>query len=174
MISDVRITHARKSRSGNTKMARFTFSDLEQSIECLIFPDDYLRCQEYIVEEAVVFIRATLDRTRESPVLIVTKVLTYEQLARESIRAVLLRLSLSQHSPYLIEEIQNILQRSPGRCPVYIEIRDPLNRRALFALDKSLSVDVPTLDCEALEQLLGTDGVYFQRTNGLTQAGLVR
>ena len=174
MISDVRITHARKSRSGNTKMARFTFSDLEQSIECLIFPDDYLRCQEYIVEEAVVFIRGTLDRTRESPVLIVTKVLTYEQLARESTRAVLLRLTLSQHSPYLIEEIQNILQRSPGRCPVYIEIRDRLNRRALFALDKSLSVDVPTLDCEALEQLLGKDGVYFQRTNGLTQAGLVR
>ena len=170
MISDVRITHARKSRSANTRMARFTLRDLERSIECLIFPDDFAACREWIVEEAVVFVRGTLDRSRDLPVLIVTKVLTYEQLARELTRAVLLRLSLTQHSPYIVEEIQTILQRSPGRCPVYIELRDRSNRRALLALDKAYAVDVVGLDRAALEQLLGENNVYFQRTNGWTSA----
>lgn len=167
MISDLRITHARKSRSGNTKMARFKLCDLEDCIECLIFPDDYLIYQECIKEERIAFVRGTLDRSREVPVLIATKILTYEQAAREWTRAVLLRLSLRHHSPYVLDEIRNILQRSPGRCPVYLELRDSRNRRAVMALDKDYSVDVANLDCNALEQLLGKKSVYLQRVNGL-------
>ncbi|GBD35903.1 DNA polymerase III subunit alpha [bacterium HR36] len=170
MITDVRITHARRSRSPNTKMARFRLSDFSSSIECLIFPDDYAACQEWIGEEAIAFVRGTLDRSRDLPTLIVTRVLSYEWVVRELTRAVLLRVSLVQHSPHTIAYIRSILQRSPGPCPVYIEVRDRNNRRALLALDKAYNVDVANLDCNALQQLLGKNGIYFQRTNGLTPA----
>jgi DNA polymerase-3 subunit alpha len=170
MISDIRLTHARRSRSGNTRMARFKLCDTEDGIECIIFPDDYAAYREWIVEEGVVFVKGTLDRSRETPTFVVAQVLSYERALRETTRAVLLRLSLRHHSPSVVGEIRTILQRTPGNCPVYLEVRDYHNRRALFALDKTYSVDVATLDRAALEQLLGKSGIYFQRANGLIPA----
>lgn len=170
MITDVRVSHARRTRAGNTKMARFKLQDLEASIDCLIFPDDYAACQESLTEENIVVVRGTLDRSRDLPVFLATKVLTYEQALRDSTRAVLLRLSTKHHSPYLIEELGDILQRSPGSCPVYLEISDRHNKKALLALDKRYYVDVAQLDRAALENLLGTSSVYFQQINGLIPA----
>ncbi|MCS7014593.1 MAG: DNA polymerase III subunit alpha [Gemmatales bacterium] len=168
MITEVRLSHARKSRSGNTKMARFKLQDLEDSLECLIFPDEFAACQELVAEESVVLVRGTLDRTRDTPVFIVTRVLSYPQALRELTRAVLLRMTLRHHRPCVIEEIRDILQRNPGQCPVFLEIRDRKDKRALLILDKTYHVDVAHLDCAALESVLGKNSVYFQRANGLT------
>jgi putative transcriptional regulator len=44
-------------------------------VECVTWPDDFLRCKDDIAEDRICFVRATVERSREEPGLVVNRVL---------------------------------------------------------------------------------------------------
>jgi DNA polymerase-3 subunit alpha len=161
MLSGVRFTHAKRSRSGSTKMARFKLEDFTGSAECVIFPDDYLRNQEQVRDENICFIKGAVDRTREEPGLIVNRILTLEQAQRELTRGLLLKMVSGVHEQTILETVGRILQRTPGRTPVYLHVTDPTGRKALLRLGERYGIDVSKVATADLEAILGPGHVEF-------------
>jgi DNA polymerase-3 subunit alpha len=169
MLTNVRFTNAKRSRSGNTQMARGNLEDLGGSIEWVIFPDDYLANKEAVRDENVCFVKATVDRSRDTPGLIINRIMTVEQAQRESTRGLLVKLISGTHNEDMLSRIGQMLQRTPGRCPVFLEVTDPGGRRAVLRLGEPFAVDMTRLVIGELETLLGPGQVHYiasSYTNG--------
>ncbi len=167
ILTGVRFTTAKRSRSGHTRMARFKVEDLTGAAECVIFPDDYLRNKDEVRDENICFVRATVDRTREPPGLIINRILPIAQARRELARGLMLRFVSGVHPENLLASVGRILQETPGRCPVYLDVTDPRGKHAWLKLAESYAIDVNRLATERLESLLGRGHVKFLGpTNG--------
>ncbi len=164
-VSGVRLLTARRSRSGYTRMARFTFADFSGSIDCVIFPDDYERFRSEVRNDNICFLRACVDRMGEKPSLIVSHVYSLDQAPRELTRSVVLKLVTGVHQEADLDAIARLLQRAKGRTPVYLQFADPLGRRAWFRVGEAFWVDVGQLPLEQLELLLGEGHVELGGLN---------
>ncbi len=161
MLSGVRYTNAKRSRSGNTRMARFNLEDLTGAAECVIFPDDFLRNKDQVRDENICFVKGAVDRTREKPGLLVNRILTLEQAQKELTRCLLLRLSTGRHREEDLPTIGRMLQKTPGRCPVFLDIADTRGKHAHLRLGENYAIDPSRFSAADLESLLGPGNVKF-------------
>ena len=119
MLTQVRYMDTKKARNGNTRYVRCKLEDLNGSVECVMWPDDYIRFKEQIEEDRIVFVAATVERTREEPGLVITRVLSIEQGQRERTTGLVLLLNLQIHKPEQIDALANVFSNAraaPSRC----------------------------------------------------------
>ncbi len=111
--------------------------------------------------------KATVERSREEPGLILTRVFSLEQAKQELTKWLRLTLSLGAHGPDHIERLARILQRTPGPCPVYLEVRDAAGKRCRLKAGEAFRVNPTTLPTAELEMILGPGRVeFYGQTNG--------
>src|SRR5262249_31997594 len=99
MLTQVRFQTTKKARNGNSRYARFKLEDYTGAAECVMWPDDFIRFKDLVQEDRICFIVASVERTREEPGLVVTRVLTVEQAQRERTTGLALALRLGEHGP---------------------------------------------------------------------------
>ena len=131
MLAKVRYLNVKKARDGNSRYVRMRLEDLTGAIECVLWPDDYLRLKEEVEEDRVCFVEAAVERTREEPGLVVRRIVSTEQAERERTKGVVLLLSLGTHTPDIVDALARVLKRAQGSCPVYLTIQDTAGKRAL-------------------------------------------
>ncbi|HQR06256.1 MAG TPA: DNA polymerase III subunit alpha [Gemmatales bacterium] len=163
MITGVRLTNAKSSRTGDTRMARFMFEDLTGSIDCVIFPKSFGENKDDIVNDKVCFVKAGVDRSRDKPGLIINKIMALDQGKRHARNGGSLRISLEQgvHEPQVVLQLGSMLKRYRGITPVMIEINDPLGKRAVFQLGADYRIDIEKLPMEDIKMLVGERGVHL-------------
>lgn len=169
MITGVRFTNAKRAYNGDTRMARFEFEDLTGSAECVMFPRDFSQHKDDVSNDRVCFIKATVERTREKPGLIINRILPLEHGKRLNLRGLKLQFLNDTHSPELVNRVGQVLQRARGSCPVYVEITDELGKRANFKLSNEFLIDPDRLAIGDLRMLLGERQVQLlgpQSNNG--------
>jgi DNA polymerase-3 subunit alpha len=172
MLAEIRFMNTKRARNGNSRYARCKVIDFTGEIECVMWPDDFVRHKDDVVEDRVCFVKGTVERTREEPGLVLTRIMSLEQAQRELTRALVLTLHLGQHEPPIIDAIARVLRRSQGACPVYLAVRDAAGRRSVLRLDRSWSVNPATVATAELETLLGTGTVRFSGpSNGHRNGG---
>ncbi len=113
MLTQVRYMNTKKARNGNTRYVRCKLEDFTGSVECVMWPDDYVRYKELIAEDAIVFVAGTVERNRDEPGLVLTRILTIEQGQRERTTGLVLLLHLQIHKPEQIDAVAQVLQTCP-------------------------------------------------------------
>jgi DNA polymerase-3 subunit alpha len=161
MLAEVRYQNTKKARNGNTRYARFRLEDFSGSVPCVMWPDDYARFKDEISEDRVCFVKAAVERTREEPGLIVTRILGIEQAQREQTRGLVLILHAGEHGPESIDTLARVLRRSPGQCPVYLNVRDLCGRWTQLKTADEFRINPSTLPTAELETILGAGHVRF-------------
>jgi DNA polymerase-3 subunit alpha len=161
VLTQIRLMNTKRARNGNTRYARCKLEDLTGAADCVMWPDDYLRHKDDFVEDRVCFVRGSVDRTREEPVLIVTRILSVEQAQRELTKGLVLSLRLGVHEPDVIDAIGRMLERARGSCPVFLAVRDPAGKRGLLKLGESYRINPASVPIADLEMLLGQGAVKF-------------
>src|SRR5262249_37691518 len=53
MLTQVRFFNTKKARNGNTRYARFKLEDTTGQVECVMWPDDYVRYKDLVVEDHI-------------------------------------------------------------------------------------------------------------------------
>ncbi len=112
MLAKVRYLNVKKARDGNSRYVRMRLEDLTGAIECVLWPDDYLRLKEEVEEDRVCFVEAAVERTREEPGLVVRRIVSTEQAERERTKGVVLLLSLGTHTPDIVDAVARVLKRA--------------------------------------------------------------
>ncbi|HQR43475.1 MAG TPA: DNA polymerase III alpha subunit, partial [Gemmatales bacterium] len=161
MLTQVRYTNAKRSRTGDTRMARFYFEDLTGSIECVMFPEAFGNHKDEVVNDKVCFVKASIDRSREKPGFIVNKIIPLDKGRLHSRNGGMLRILLDQdqHDERLVPQLGTLLKRSRGATPVTIEITNALGKRAVFQLGGEYKVDLERLPMDDIKMLVGDRGV---------------
>ena len=163
MLTQVRYMDTKKARNGNTRYVRCKLEDLNGSVECVMWPDDYLRFKDQIEEDRIVFVAATVEKTREEPGLIITRVLSIEQGQRERTTGLVLLLNLQVHKPEQIEALAKVLERSRGTLPVFLHMQDLAGKWLKLKAGDQYRVNPATLVKADLEMILGQGRVEFSR-----------
>lgn len=171
MLSQVRFMNTKKARNGNTRYARFKIEDFTGAAECVMWPDDYLRFKDLITEDRVVFAYGTVDRTRDEPGLILTRVLTVEQGMRERTTGVVLLLDVNRHTPGQLEAVAEVLKRARGSVPVFLHVQDASGKCVKLKSNDEFRVNIATLVKNDLETILGAGRVVYSRVNSTTGNG---
>jgi DNA polymerase-3 subunit alpha len=162
MLTQVRLQNTKKpGRNGHSRYARCKLEDLEGTIECVMWPDDFVRYKDVFGEDRICFVKAHVERVREEPSLRLLHLLDIDQAKRELTRGLLLSVSSGELSPGALDGVSLILQRARGSCPVFLSIRDPAGKRAVLKLANDYSVNPSTVSVAELESLLGSGRVGF-------------
>src|SRR5262249_39545506 len=162
MLTQVRYLNTKKARNGNSRYVRFKLEDFDGAAECVMWPDDLVRYKDAVAEDRICFLAASVERAREEPSLVVTRVLDLEQVQRERTTGLVLDLTLDA-DPNLIDAVARVLQRTPGSCPVFLHVRDGSGRRALLKAGDAFRVNPWRLSRDELETLLGPGRAQFSR-----------
>ena len=133
----------------NKVMAFLTLEDLAGAVEVVVFPRDYEKNQQYLIEDAKVFIRGRVSEEDEAASkLICEKVIPFEQTKRE------LWLQYADKETYLKGEAElfELLQDSDGQDIVVIYCK---KEKAVKRLAANRSVNADRLLLNKLTNYLG-------------------
>ena len=83
MLTQIRPMNTKKARNGNSRYVRCRIEDLTGSVECVMWPDEYIQFKDLFENDAIRFVKGAVERNRDEPGLQLTKVLTLEQGQRE-------------------------------------------------------------------------------------------
>ncbi|MDZ4783103.1 MAG: DNA polymerase III subunit alpha [Planctomycetia bacterium] len=132
LISAIRFAHTKNPRPGSTatKYAMFDLEDTAGIMRCILWPEEFAKVGEWIVPDALVAIRGTIDKRPGSDNinLICNEILPVSELEQRYTRGLRLRVSEQEHGEKKLESLRDILRGYPGPCAVelVLELTDGL------------------------------------------------
>lgn len=114
----------------NQNMAFISLEDIFGTVEVIIFPKDYNRYREYLVEDKKIFIRGRASVSEEEGKLICEQVIPFEQLPKE----LWMQFPSIEDYQKRAKEIVEILAQNSGNTPVVIYCRKENARKRLDKL----------------------------------------
>jgi DNA polymerase-3 subunit alpha len=156
------VTKAQKQATKQGKlMGTFVLEDLEGSIEGVLFPQIYERARDIVVEDAVIRVRAKIERSDRGRKLMVHEVEPLTADGRFEAQPKLLRITSDTDTlgNGAGARFKEILRRYPGRDCIEVELRGPASVKVLKMGDEyRVDATQPGLYAE-LKELLGAGAV---------------
>ena len=149
MITDKTIKYTKN----NKVMAFFTLEDLVGTVEVVVFPRDYEKCQALLNDEEKVFIQGRVSAEDDRPSkLILEKIRSFEDIPRE------LWIQFPDREAYGEKEQELLadLKQSPGKDSVVIFLRDV---KAMKKLSAAYHVEISDLWLESMCKKYGVSNV---------------
>ncbi len=155
MISRIRYTVTKQGRNAGAKLAILTFEDLTGSIEAVVYSEVLERTRDLIAPDKLVFIRGSVNRTREEPSLRVTEVTPLEDAARRLSSGILLRLASVGINRAALDQLRELCKAHRGDRPIYIEVSTPDGLIVTLRADDLLGVIPDSEFVRKAEEIVG-------------------
>jgi DNA polymerase-3 subunit alpha len=169
MITSVQLRNVQKSRSGLTRMAKLSFEDLSGSTPALLWPEEFAKMADLVKNDQIGFIKGTLDRKRDPPEFIVSRIIPLELGPAELTRGVIVRLHKGLHQADHLERLLRAVRIRPGNLDLYLEIVGLEQvRRAIYKSGASLRVRYDEKLISDLEDAVGEGQVRLLGQRGAT------
>jgi len=150
----------RQTRNGGS-MAVFRLDDVDGGIEVVAFGSIVEQFQELIVEDAIVLVRARLDRKSEDDVkLIALEFRPFEGVS--ATRPLTLVVDADRVQMELLDELKSVLGAFPGEVPVVLQLTTAQGRHRLKVGERYRVEPVSGLYAE-LKSLLGESCIRIGR-----------
>ncbi|MGF1632637.1 MAG: DNA polymerase III subunit alpha [Phycisphaerae bacterium] len=162
MITRVKRSMTKKGRSAGMHMAWCTFEDLEGQIEGVAFAETLEAIEKefpgIVATDRVVFVQGKVDRKRETPSLVINRIMPVEEAAKKLTTAVVIRLDSVSHTPEKLTEIKPLLQGHRGGTEVYCQLA-AANRKVTLRLGRDYYVRPDDDLLRQIEAVLGEGSI---------------
>jgi DNA polymerase III subunit alpha len=158
MISSIKIAHTKNGKPGApTKYANFDLEDMEGAVRCILWPDGFAEMGEAIQPDAVVLVRAAVDKRGGDEVnLIINEIYPLETLESKFTRGIRVQLEPAQQDAEILGQIREIIRGYPGNQELLFSLR--MDDGAVVHLKSAkFTVDVCKEMRGRLDDLLGGD-----------------
>ena len=164
LIASLRTTVAAKGRSAGQPMAMFRVHGLGGSCSAVAFPRTFARFRELLREDQVALFRATVDRSRDEPSLLIDTVLDLHDPAIAGDRRLLLEVVLDSPAAQQLQldALRGLLAAHPGPTEVFLVVQEEDERRSTFRLGERNRVAVGVELVRSLEAILGENRVHMR------------
>ncbi len=167
-----RRTVKRARRDGLNRYVQFELEDLEGSIPCTMWPEQYEQLGSKLEEEGVYLVKGRLEKRGSSISLIVSDLLTMEEADQKLMRQVVISFQAGIHGDEDFRRVRNLLEEHPGKTPVTLIVlaKDTLgdapssesdSQWYRFYLSQKTGVCCTQELMEQLTEVLGREHVQF-------------
>lgn len=152
MLAAIKFSHTKNPRPGSThtKYAMWDLEDLDGLVRCIMWPEQFAEFGTMVEADRIVGIVGKVDRRpgSEETNIIVDKLLTLDDLAKQFSSGMIVRVREDQHGEQALVQLKEIVRGYPGskrlklqlvladgghvvleHCPIGIEINPELNAR---------------------------------------------
>ncbi|MES2389805.1 MAG: DNA polymerase III subunit alpha [Bacteroidota bacterium] len=115
----------RQSKNGNPFM-NFKLEDDMTALDIALFGKDYYSFKDYIEDGSMLRISGTMMpsfRDKEKLEFKISKVELLSEL-REKLKSIMLSINLENLTPFMIERLQEVAQKHPGKCYMRFQLYD--------------------------------------------------
>jgi len=152
-ISGLVTSIQRKITKKGDSWAIITLEDLDGGIEVLMFPSVYQLASTYLVEDAIISVRGSLSRDKETPAVRAQEV-TVPDLSEGPSGPVVISLPSTRCTPPVVEQLRDVLSTHPGMTEVQLRLMARTSTTVL-RLDERLRVTATPALFADLKHLLG-------------------
>jgi DNA polymerase III subunit alpha len=156
-IGGILSTVARKMTKRGDSWATATLEDLEGAVEVLFFPVTYQECGVLLAEDAVVLVRARIDKREDVPRLIALEV-TVPDITEGPRGPVTVTLAANRCTPPVVDRLKEVLAAHPGTTEVQLQLTSA-GRSTVLRLDERLRVTAGPALMADVKELLGPGSV---------------
>jgi len=150
-------------------MAKLTVEDLSGSTPAMLWPEEFAKMTDLVKNDLIGFIKGTLDRRRDPPELVVSRIIPLLQGPAELTRGVVVRLHKGRHQTEHLERLLRAVRIRPGNLELYLEIVGLEQvRRAIYKAGASLRVRYDDRLIPDLEHAVGAGQVRLVGQRGAT------
>jgi DNA polymerase-3 subunit alpha len=147
----------RKYTKRGDLMATFVFEDLSAAVETMVFPKTMQTVGPLLADDAIIAVKARLDRRDDTPKLIVMD-LTRPELHLDSGPPVRVRVRAGGLTKPQVDQLREILHNHPGDSPVFVHLVGA-ERETVLRLDEAFCCDGSTNLYAELRIAFGRDAV---------------
>ncbi len=158
MVSAVKTMFPKTGRNRTRKMARFRIEDFDGAAGCVMFADGFERDGELLVAEAIGFVEATVDLSREEPDLKVDRFVPVERALDELADRLVIEARAGEEER-TVAVLRALLERFPGKHRVQLRASPAPGIRAVYQLERGIAAGRAAHD--AAVQALGPDAVRW-------------
>jgi DNA polymerase-3 subunit alpha len=164
MFAALRTTVSNKGRSAGQPMVICRISGLGGHANAVIFPRTYARCRDLVQEDRVALFRATVDKSREEPSLLVESVLALDDPEIGAGRRLLLvvRAETPEQRSLRLDALRTLLPRHPGPTEVYLAVDADAGGRQTWRLGDGQRVALGVALIAELTDVLGADALHLR------------
>ncbi len=152
------------TKSGS-RMGFLTLEGLEGSVEVVVFPELFARCEPLLGRDQPLLVRGTLERSEESGKILAEDLFALEDAPERLTRAVRIHLNAACHGRRELEALRSVLSdpEHRGQVPGYLHVLVPEKGEAVIRLAPAYSLRASVGLRQAVRGLFGTEGaVTFQ------------
>ncbi len=154
MVEDIKVKRTKKGE----KMANIMLEDMTGSIEVVVFPDLFNRCQQILDSDEPVFIKGSVEVNETSIKIIAQEIELLEKVRERSIKAVELCLKEDSITRKLLLDIKKIVFKYPGNSELRFRIFN--NDKEIVILAHSSYSVLPCKELiKELQPIVGTDSI---------------
>ena len=144
----------RKTTKQGSAWAILTLEDLEGSVDVMVFPASYQSASTLLVDDAVIIIRARVDRSDEDGLRLVAMEVSAPDMSEATSGPVKLSMPAQRCIPPLVERLKEVLGGHPGTTEVHLMLTGGAKTTVLKLDDKLRVTPSPSLYGD-LKALLG-------------------
>jgi DNA polymerase-3 subunit alpha len=153
-VQALRTVITKRGRSAGKRLAMFRVADTAgNSADAVCFAEDYERCQDALVQDAIGLFRGTVDRSRDEPSLRVVKFESIETLLSRQVTRLVLRLRDPDEDT--LGRIRQIVLDHGGEIPLYLCFDHGNGRADVVRAGGRYRVKVDEDSLEALTRVVG-------------------
>jgi DNA polymerase-3 subunit alpha len=135
----------------------------------MLWPEEFAKMAELVKNDLIGFVKGTLDRRRDPPELVISRIIPLEQGPAELTRGVVVRLQKGLHETDSLERLLRAVRIRPGNLDLYLEIVGVENvRRAIYKAGASLRIRYDDRLISELERAVGAGQVRLLGQRGAT------
>ena len=167
MLSSIKFSHVKKIRPGSTatKYAMFDLEDVNGTIRCICWPDDFEKFGELIQPDAVLVIRGALDRRGgDEANLVCNEIIPLDQLDSRYTKGIMLRVFENQNGEERLRSLKEILRGYPGSCEVQLMLCLEDGSKVLMK-SESVRVEVNPEMRNRIDDLIGAENFRLITSN---------
>lgn len=126
MISSIKLANTKNPKPGaSSRYANFDLEDMEGAVRCICWPSGYETMGHMIQAEAVVIMRATVDKRGESDEvnLMANEIIPIDEANERFTAGIQIRMSQDDHADELISHLNEVLRGYPGKMDVLVALK---------------------------------------------------
>ncbi|MCE9636942.1 MAG: DNA polymerase III subunit alpha [Planctomycetes bacterium] len=134
MVTQLKTLYPKSGKNMTRKMARFRVEDFEGSVACVMFADQFEKEGAALADEAIGFVEASIDLTRDEPDLRVERFLPVDAAYDELVTTVLITASEGEDAR-AVAVAKRLLADFPGKAKLMLALRPVPKVRTLYRVD---------------------------------------
>ncbi|MBF0202778.1 MAG: hypothetical protein HQK67_00380 [Desulfamplus sp.] len=142
MGGTIRPVKVLQTKKGDT-MAFTALDDIHGSVEVVVFPEVYAQAHQIISNEDVVIVQAEVQKRENSIKLLAESIVPIDRAEQEWTANIVIQTDASNSSEKSLDRLKTIIDRYPGSCNVFLEIKVSQSSSVVVQLssDNNLSPD---------------------------------